>query len=57
MRGEEKQGKTSRHPLQPFKSQEELMEAIDRLRRYLSLLRSWDDVSTSNAEPEDRDLN
>ena len=57
MRGEEKQGKTDRHPLQPFKSQEELMEAIDRLRQYLALLRSWDDVSTYNAELKDRDLN
>jgi hypothetical protein len=57
MKGEEKKGQIGRHPLQPFKSQEELMEAIDRLRRYLALLRSWDTASAWKAEPEDRDLN
>lgn len=57
MKGEERKGKTGRHPLQPFKSQEELMEAIDRFRRYLALLESWDTASKWKANPEDRDLN
>jgi len=57
MKGEEKKGKIGRHPLLPFKSQDELVEAIDWFRRYLAVLKSWDAASKWKVKPEDRDLN